>query len=38
MNTIPGYTATSLMPKMLKTAGISEENLFQEWIEESLRK
>lgn len=38
INTIPGYTATSLMPKMLKTAGISEENLFQEWIEESLRK
>lgn len=36
INTIPGYTKTSLLPKMLKAARISEEKLFQDWIEEMI--
>jgi len=33
INTIPGMTKTSLLPKMLKAAGISIEDLFKEWCE-----
>lgn len=38
INTIPGYTKTSLLPKMLKAARISEEKLFQDWIEGVILK
>lgn len=36
INTIPGMTDTSLVPKMLRTADISLESLLKQWIENSI--
>lgn len=33
INTIPGMTKTSLLPKMLKVAGLDIKELFKEWSE-----
>jgi D-alanine-D-alanine ligase len=37
LNTIPGMTKTSLIPKMIKTAGLDIKELFQNWIDEILK-
>lgn len=34
INTIPGMTEVSLLPKMLKTAGLDLEEVMREWCEE----
>lgn len=37
INTIPGMTEVSLLPKMLKTAGLSFSEVVKEWIENILK-
>jgi D-alanine-D-alanine ligase len=36
INTIPGMTATSLIPKMLRAAGIDMKELFKEWCQKKI--
>ncbi len=36
INTIPGMTVTSIIPKMLEVAGLSFENLVKEWCEDQI--
>ncbi len=36
INTIPGFTQTSLVPKALKEAGIDSVDLFKEWCEQGV--
>jgi D-alanine-D-alanine ligase len=36
INTIPGMTKTSLLPKMLKVAGVDIKELFKEWCERAI--
>ena len=37
INTIPGMTNTSLIPKMLRTAGLDLKQLFKEWCENEIK-
>jgi D-alanine-D-alanine ligase len=37
INTIPGMTKTSLVPKMLKVAGVDIKELFKEWCENEVK-
>lgn len=37
-NTIPGMTDTSLVPKMVRTAGYDLKEIFEKWIKEVIKK
>jgi D-alanine-D-alanine ligase len=38
INTIPGMTATSLIPKMLRAAGMDMKELFKEWCQKKITR
>jgi D-alanine-D-alanine ligase len=38
INTVPGLTATSLIPQQLQAAGISLNDFFNQLLEQALKK